>query len=70
MDSSVMLSGKGGQTRIDITTPEGITETGIAKCSQKDSFNRRLGNEIALGRALKALQEQGVTFAEFSEVVW
>jgi hypothetical protein len=53
-----ILSGKGGATKIEITTPD--TETtvaGVAKCSDKDSFNRKLGNEIALGRALAKLNK-------------
>ena len=52
------LSSKGGYTRIDITTPDKeTTVVGIAKCSLKDSFNRKLGNEIALGRALTEFEE-------------
>jgi hypothetical protein len=52
------LSSKGGYTRIDITTPDQQTTVfGIAKCSLKDSFNRKLGNEIALGRALTEFEE-------------
>lgn len=53
-----ILSGKGGSTKIEITTPdEQTTVVGIAQCSDKDSFNRKLGNEIALGRALAKLNK-------------
>jgi len=52
------LSGKGGNTRIEITTPDKqTTVAGIAKCSLQDSFDRKLGNQIALGRALTEFQE-------------
>ena len=33
---------------------EGKVFLGIAKCNPKDQFNRRLGREISLGRALHA----------------
>jgi hypothetical protein len=45
---------KGGKTRIEITTNDGKELAGEAICSTKDSFNRRLGISIALGRALTA----------------
>ena len=51
---------KGGETFIEITTPDKtITIAGASICSNKDLFNRRTGNEIALGRALKSLQSKG-----------
>ena len=40
-------------TRIEITSPEGFDCVGVANCSKKDQWNRKLGNRIALGRALK-----------------
>jgi hypothetical protein len=36
-----------------LTSPEGKDSTGIAYCSKQDQWNRKLGNRIALGRALK-----------------
>lgn len=51
------LSGKGGTTRIQITTPDGQVDVeGIAVCSLEDSFNRKLGNSIAIGRAIQRLE--------------
>ncbi len=50
------VSAKGGKTRIDVTTPEGKTVSGESICSIEDTFSRKLGNNIALGRALKKLQ--------------
>jgi hypothetical protein len=40
-------------TRIELTSPEGKDFVGIAYCSNNDQWNRKLGNRIALGRALK-----------------
>jgi hypothetical protein len=40
-------------TRIELTSPEGKDSFGVANCSKKDQWNRKLGNRIALGRALK-----------------
>jgi phage gp16-like protein len=40
-------------TRIELTSPEGKDSTGTAYCSKVDQWNRKLGNRIALGRALK-----------------
>lgn len=46
----------GGHTKIEVTTPNMLaTVIGEARCSDKDSFNRRIGNQIALGRALEKL---------------
>lgn len=47
---------QGGKTHIDITSPDGKTVSGEAICSVEDTFDRRLGNKIALGRALKQLK--------------
>lgn len=43
-------------TRIELTCPEKRDAVGIAYCSRKDQWNRKLGNRIALGRALKNYQ--------------
>lgn len=51
------MSNFGGYTRIELTTPCGsVTVAGESTCSDKDNFNRRLGNSIALGRALENLR--------------
>jgi hypothetical protein len=49
---------KGGNTIIEITTPDGRNAIGSSECSDKDSWNRRLGNQIALGRAMENLRVQ------------
>ena len=52
------LSGKGGSTKIEVTTPDKvITIAAEAKCSVEDSFNRKLGNSIALGRVVSKLTQ-------------
>lgn len=51
------VSNQGGSTTIEITTPDKtITVSGKSVCSLKDNYNRRIGNEIALGRALEQLE--------------
>ena len=47
---------KGGKTRIELRSPDGIETFGEAICSNEDTFNRKLGNKIALGRAMDALK--------------
>jgi hypothetical protein len=50
---------KGGKTTIQITSPDFVYEVeGISVCSDKDSWNRRMGNSIALGRAMDKLNEE------------
>lgn len=47
------LMTKGGKTFVEITSPENENFVGEAYCSIKDGFNRKLGLQIALGRALR-----------------
>ena len=42
---------KGGLTHVIIDSPEGEHFEGIAKCSDKDNYNKKLGVRIALGRS-------------------
>ena len=47
---------KGGSTVIEVTTPDkSRTVIGKSVCSINENFNRKLGNNIALGRAIKQL---------------
>ena len=47
---------KGGSTTIEVTTPDKTrTVFGKSVCSLEENFNRKLGNNIALGRAIKQL---------------
>lgn len=43
---------KGGETVIQITTPDGMNLEGRARCSEKELYNKRVGVQVALGRAL------------------
>ena len=57
------LSAKGGSTTIELTTPDKQNNVfGKSVCSQEDNFNRRVGNAIALGRAVEQLKIKGVEF--------
>ena len=40
-------------TQIELRSPAGNEYTGISYCSLKDNYDRKKGNYIALGRALK-----------------
>ncbi len=43
----------GGKTVVEVTGPDGQHFSGMARCSRKENFNKRLGVRIALGRAFK-----------------
>lgn len=42
----------GGSTEVIIDGPNGDHYKGVAVCSNKDNYNKKLGVKIALGRAL------------------
>jgi hypothetical protein len=44
-----------GYTVIWVTDPNGNTAFGGSTCNSQDNYNRKLGNKIALGRAMKKL---------------
>lgn len=46
-----MLDNNGGLTTVEVTSPEGKTVIGHAKCHNTDVFNYKRGVEIALSRA-------------------
>lgn len=49
---------KGGRTVVFIRYSDGLTAAkGEAVCSSKDNYNRKLGLTIALGRAMKELEQ-------------
>ena len=53
--NSSEVAAKGGQTEIQLTSPDGqVNASGKAICSEDDNFNRKVGNTIALGRAWSA----------------
>jgi hypothetical protein len=60
IDGSVAIfSPKGGRTNIEISTPDGKNYAGSSLCSSQDSWNRKLGNQIALGRAVSQMLLDG-----------
>jgi hypothetical protein len=57
--TAIQYNPKGGKTTIQITSPDYVYDVeGIAICSEKDSWNRRMGNSIALGRAINKLNQE------------
>ena len=48
----------GGRTAVRVETSDGCVAEGVAECSPRDNYCRRLGREIALGRALKELEHR------------
>jgi hypothetical protein len=50
------ISARGGSTTIEVSTPDKQHHfIGKAVCSLEDNFNKKVGNSIALGRALREL---------------
>jgi len=55
-------SAKGGTTIIEITTPDKQMDAGgIAVCSVEDNYDRKVGNAIALGRAIALLSDEQIS---------
>jgi hypothetical protein len=50
------IAAKGGRTSARIALADGRVAFGVAKCSDKDTFCKRIGRDIAVGRALKELR--------------
>lgn len=61
MDGYRTLLAKGGRTEAIVLDTHGDPIVmGIATCSDEDAFNKSIGRQIALGRALKALHNSGL----------
>lgn len=45
-------------TCIEVKDPLGNEHRGVSLCSMMDNWNRKLGNKIALGRALKSIPQE------------
>ena len=55
-DSHKTLSQKGGRTYADVYDPkDNLVASGIAIVHPKDNYNKKIGREVSLGRALKTL---------------
>lgn len=48
----VTMTATGGYTTVTVTTPDGITTQGIAKCSKYELYEKQVGVYLALKRAL------------------
>jgi len=48
--------GKGGMTEANVKLPDGRKAIGLAVCRQNEAFNKKIGRNIAVGRALKQLK--------------
>jgi len=46
----------GGSTTVEITTPDGKDFVGVSECSTLDLYNRKIGRNMALGRAIKEME--------------
>jgi hypothetical protein len=61
VDSGEGFIARGGFTTVVLTPPDGKFCVGVARCHPlKDDFNKKIGLEIALGRALKQAEENHV----------
>jgi len=53
------IAPQGGLTQVCVSLPNGKYYFGHAFCSNKDNFNKKIGRNIALGRALKIAEQEG-----------
>lgn len=54
---------KGGETVVEITTPDKNNLIGVAVCHPRDNYNKKMGVKIAVGRALTG----SFNLADYSE---
>lgn len=58
VDRVRILSPRGGETICFILNQENVVvANGTAKCSPEDNYNKATGRNIALGRALKSMED-------------
>lgn len=48
----------GGRTTCKLTFPDGTEIWGVAECSGRDQYNKKIGRDISLGRALKQAERK------------
>lgn len=61
--SFVTAEPRGGVTEIRLTTPSGVDIVAESRCSKNEGYNKALGVQIALGRALNELNFRDVSIA-------
>lgn len=57
-DSDHTPEPRGGRTSVRLTLPNGEEVWGIAECSTRDNYSKKIGRDIALGRALAAAEKK------------
>lgn len=61
LPSYVTMTAAGGLTTITLTTPDGITGTGQARCSKHDLYDKKVGVRLALHNALVSVAGGTIT---------
>lgn len=56
--TSQEISPYGGRTTCGITFADGSVVYGVAECSRRDNYCKKIGRDIALGRALKTAESK------------
>lgn len=52
---------KGGMTVVSLWLSKDCAVSGVAFCCEKDTYNKKKGKSIALGRVLRGLKEIGIS---------
>jgi hypothetical protein len=60
---------RGGRTEVELTTPSGENYKSVTYCNSVDSFNRKIGIQIAIGRILKKIESDNLTITETKPIV-
>lgn len=58
MKKHTRISPKGGKTLVEISLPNGKVFSGESICQKYIFFNKKMGVEVALGRAVKELTNE------------
>lgn len=52
------LDAKGGTTSCVLILPGGVEIYGTAQCNSKENYNKRIGRDVSLGRALALAEKE------------
>ena len=64
-DQNRRISSRGGTTIAEVYDGDLLLTTGYADCHASDNYNKRIGRDIARGRALKKLADEQATSKEW-----